>query len=249
VGAVAVLTVTHMIIWVSPDRHCGSVTTFVTGDSYAIVGSHHPNRHHRHADRDRTVRPRSARGHPRRQGLEATDFNFWGVTFANDGRHFYATLGTGGQTYLIEGDLMTRRASVIVFNMQCPSLSPDNTQIAFQQRIAGSGATWRRSVLDVDSHKVHHLAETRNVDDQVEWLNNTTIIYGVLADRSIVSLNPLNAATPQHRERGDPAHQHLERPSRRRRRTPALHEPVGRGEGAGTLDGGCPRPLGRGYTQ
>src|SRR5205085_2048614 len=47
-------------------------------------------------------------GHP----FQAVDFNFWGVTFANDNRHFYATLGTGDRPYLIQGEVVTRTASV-----------------------------------------------------------------------------------------------------------------------------------------
>jgi hypothetical protein len=118
------------------------------------------------------------------------------VTFSNDGRHFYATLGTAVQTYLIRGDLTRRRPSVIASNVECPSLSPDNTDIAFKQRVPGSGATWRLSVIDLVTGKAHHLAETCRVDDQVEWLNGTAITYGVLADPSIAALNPLRAATP-----------------------------------------------------
>ena len=56
--------------------------------------------------------------------------------------------------------------------------------------------TWRLSVLDLATLKVHHLAETRSVDDQVEWLNNTTIVYGVLANPAIAALNPLSPTTP-----------------------------------------------------
>ena len=33
----------------------------------------------------------------------AVDFNFWGVTFARDSDRFYATLATGGKTYLSQG--------------------------------------------------------------------------------------------------------------------------------------------------
>jgi hypothetical protein len=32
------------------------------------------------------------------------DINFWGVTFARAPGRFYATLGTKGHTYLVEGD-------------------------------------------------------------------------------------------------------------------------------------------------
>ena len=37
--------------------------------------------------------------------LHEVGFNFWGVTFARDGNRFYATLGTRGRTYLVEGDI------------------------------------------------------------------------------------------------------------------------------------------------
>ena len=55
---------------------------------------------------------------------------------------------------------------------------------------------WRLSVLDLATMKGHHLAETRSVDDQVEWLNDTTVVYGLLQDQAIASLNPLSPATP-----------------------------------------------------
>ncbi len=182
---------------VSPDGRYGAVTTFVTGDSYAAVGTFSTRTDIIDMgtgtvlfDLDKLAVTRNG------QPFEATDFNFWGVTFSRDGRHFYATLGTGGQTYLIEGDLTTRRASVIASNVACPSLSPNGQEIAFKAQLPGTAVKWRLSVLDLATRKVHALAETRSVDDQVEWLNNTTIIYGVLRDKAIASLNPFSAATP-----------------------------------------------------
>jgi high-affinity iron transporter len=182
---------------VSPDGRYGSVTTFVTGDSYAAAGTY-STRTDIIDMQTGTVLFDLSQLAVTRDGkpFSSTDFNFWGVTFANDGRHFYATLGTGGQTYLIEGDLTTRRATVIASNVECPSLSPDNTRIAFKQRLPGPGVAWRLSVLDLATLQVRHLAETRSVDDQVEWLNNTTVLYGVLADPSIAALNPLSPSTP-----------------------------------------------------
>jgi hypothetical protein len=125
---------------------------------------------------------------------QEASFNFWGVTFADDERHFYATLGTGalgsgGAPDLIEGDLTTRRAWVVASNVACPSLSPDGREIAFKRQLPGSTVTWRLSVLDLATGKVHPLAETRNVDDQAEWLNDNTILYGLLQNRSIPALN------------------------------------------------------------
>jgi hypothetical protein len=182
---------------VSPDGRYGAVTTFVTGDSYAATGTYSTRTDIIDMrtgsvlyDLDKLAVTRN--GAP----FQATDFNFWGVTFSNDGRHFYATLGTGGQTYLIKADLATRRATVIASNVECPSLSPDDKEIAFKRRLPGTVVTWRLSVINLATLKVHPLAETRSVDDQVEWLNDTTIIYGVLKDQSIASLNPFSSATP-----------------------------------------------------
>jgi Tol biopolymer transport system component len=114
------------------------------------------------------------------QTFRAVDFNFWGVTFSHDGHTFYATLGTGGMTYLIRADLDTRRAVVLRSGVECPSLSPDGTRIAFKSRNPGRTATWRISVLDLATLKSHPLAETRDVDDQPAWLNDRTVMYGLV---------------------------------------------------------------------
>ena len=107
--------------------------------------------------------------------IKERDFNFWGVTFARDSNRFYATLATGGKTYLVEGDIGARRMKVLRENVECPSLSPDNTRIAFKKMVGGA---WRLTVLDLRTMKETKLAERRPVDDQVEWLDNEHILYG-----------------------------------------------------------------------
>jgi len=111
--------------------------------------------------------------------ITAIDQNYWGVTFAPDSRIFYATLGTGGKTYLVKGDLKTLDAKVIADGVECPSLSPDATRIAYKSNRAGALDTpdWRLHVLDLRTMKDHALSETRSVDDQVEWVDNHTIAY------------------------------------------------------------------------
>jgi Tol biopolymer transport system component len=111
--------------------------------------------------------------------FQAADFNFWGVTFARRSGAFYATLATGGQTYLVEGDTASRTIRVVREGVECPGLSPDNRRIAFKRRMPGIRLVWRIHVVDLESGQETELAETRSVDDQVDWLDDGTVIYAL----------------------------------------------------------------------
>ena len=114
---------------------------------------------------------------------QAADVNFWGVTFAADDNRFYATLSTAGHRYLVEGDLAARAVRTLRDNVECPSLSPDGTRIAFKKRVSDDPAhLWRLSVLDVATMKETPLAETRSVDDQAAWRDGSTVLYGLPRD-------------------------------------------------------------------
>jgi hypothetical protein len=113
--------------------------------------------------------------------FRAADFNFWGVTFARDSNRFYATLRTGNKTYLVEGDVAARQMRVLRENVECPSLSPDNTRLAFKKVVA-EGPDWRLHVLDLATMSETPVAETRSIDDQVEWLDDKNVLYAFGAD-------------------------------------------------------------------
>jgi hypothetical protein len=110
------------------------------------------------------------------------DFNFWGVTFARDGNRFYATLASGMKTYLLLGDVAAREAHILRENAECPSLSPDNTRLVFKKRVEVPGGggewQWRLHLLDLATLTETPLAETRNIDDQVDWLDEATSCTG-----------------------------------------------------------------------
>jgi Tol biopolymer transport system component len=109
----------------------------------------------------------------------AEDFNFWGVTFMpDDSNEFYATLRSAGATYLVRGDVAARTMTVLQTNVECPSLSPDGTRIAYKKLIGDVLGQWRLHVLDLATMTETALAETRNIDDQAEWLDNDTVLYG-----------------------------------------------------------------------
>jgi hypothetical protein len=168
---------------VSPNGRYGAATTFITGHSYLENGFSTLTE----LIDMQTGKPivNLEKFEVTRNGdrFKAIDFNFWGVTFTRDARRFYATLSTGGKQYLVEGDIAARSARVIHDRVECPSLSPDETRIAYKQR---NGNEWRLHVLDLASGQETALAETRSVDDQVEWLDDDRIMYGLEGDVWVV---------------------------------------------------------------
>ena len=126
------------------------------------------------------------------------DVNFWGVTFAADSNTFFATLGTQGTAYLIEGDVDARTARVLMQGGECPSLSPDLTRIAFKKRRGGSHGSWQLSLFERSTRAVRTLSgDTESVDDQVEWLDAGTLIYfRPTSDGNIIWRLPVAAGHP-----------------------------------------------------
>jgi len=109
--------------------------------------------------------------------FQAPQLNFWGVTFAQDSNLFYATLRNGDTTYLVQGDVAAHKMTILHENVECPSLSPDGTRIAFKKRAPGLVHRWQLTVLDLATMKETELAEKDGIDDQVEWLDNEHILY------------------------------------------------------------------------
>ncbi len=180
---------------VSPDGGLVYWTMFVSGDSYAQNGF---------STRAGILDVRSGKLHKSIEELPvlldgeryiASDVNYWGITFAADGNRFYATLGSKGKTYLVEGDYRAFGGKVIRENVECPSLSPDGKRIAFKKRVSADlAAPWRLAVLDLASGRETLLAETRSVDDQAAWLDDRTIAYGLESGIWAVSADGSGAA-------------------------------------------------------
>ena len=112
---------------------------------------------------------------PEGKPAREAEFNFWGVTFVGDTGRFYATLGAGETPYLVSGDVATRTLRVVRAGIECPSLSPDGTRLAFKRR--KPDGSWRLHVLDLATLHDRALAETRNYDDQAEWQDDDTLLY------------------------------------------------------------------------
>lgn len=173
---------------VAPDGKLAAATVFVSGHSYATSGFStltqliEVGRGAVLADLEEFSVTRAG------AAFRADDFNFWGVTFTPDSRGFYCTLSSGGRHYLVKGDPAARTATVVHEDVECPSLSPDGSRIAFKRRLAASGPVkWRLHVLDLASSREHALAEERSVDDQLEWLDDARVLYAVADGASAAS--------------------------------------------------------------
>ncbi len=172
---------------VSPDGRLAAVTVFLSGHSYASVdfttktllidtanGEVLANLEDFQMSRD---------GSP----FSRADFNYWGVSFAANSRRLYCTLSSNRQHYLVEADWQTRQGRVIHDNVECPSLSPDGKWIAYKKRVPGDRVRWQLHVLNLASGKETALPEERNVDDQLEWLDNSHVLYALPESQTTAS--------------------------------------------------------------
>jgi hypothetical protein len=181
---------------VSPDGRYGAVTLFVTGHAYADPGTFSTATTlidmatgAKIADLEQFTVFRGTKQ------VTAIDVNYWGVTFARDSDRFYATLATGGKTYLIQGSVSQRQAHVIHENVECPSLSPDGTRIAYKKRTGSASSPWHLTVLDLATMRETPISDARSVDDQAEWLDDTHVLYGV--DGAVWKANADGTGEPQ----------------------------------------------------
>ena len=168
---------------VSPDASLVATTSFVAGHSYMSTGFSTATEVHEIAGGQdwgnlerftltiggREVRP--------------ADLNVWGVTFV-DNEVFYATAGSGDRTWLVRGDLDDRTLTSVTSDAECPAVSPDHTRVAFKIDLEpGAAKVWGLAVLDLASGERTVLQRgPRGVDDQAEWLDDNTLLYGLPRD-------------------------------------------------------------------
>ncbi|MEU1055521.1 TolB-like translocation protein [Streptomyces sp. NPDC005876] len=164
---------------VSPSGRFAAWTVFVSGESYSSTFF---------STRTSILDTRTMRLVPSLEDFSITldgepyraaDVNFWGVTFAADDDTFYATLNTADKTYLVRGSVSGRSVTTLTENVECPSLSPDGTRVAFKKRVLSRTDLWREYVLDLRTLRETPLAERRSVDDQAAWLDDGTVAYAL----------------------------------------------------------------------
>lgn len=135
--------------------------------------------------------------------LRAQDVNVWGVTFTADPRVFFASAASGGRVDLVRGDITRRELRTVRRDVECPSLSPDGRRLVYKVQVDESEAPiWRLQVLDLTTGRERFLGERRNIDDQVQWLDDQHVLYevpqdGVLTGDSDVWVAPVDGGRPK----------------------------------------------------
>ena len=156
----------------SPSGRLVGFSTFVSGDSYASS---------KFSTRSGILDRASGEIVPTLEDFTvdgrqpSIDANFWGITFASDDNTFYATMATGRHHYLVRGDVAARTLTVLDDGVECPSLSPDGTRLAYKRRLPNK--TWQLWVYDLRDRRRTQLAEPQPVDDQALWLDDGTVAY------------------------------------------------------------------------
>lgn len=165
----------------SDDGALVATTSFVTGHTYATVGFSTLTEVHR-ADGTSLGNIEDFALTVDGEPFTAADRNIWGVTFVDDDA-FYATAASqsAGKTWLVEGSLQDRTLTSVRESAECPSISPDRSGVAYKKvvdTVAGQ-PVWALAVLDLASGTETLLPATEGVDDQAEWLDDDTLLYGL----------------------------------------------------------------------
>ncbi|MFW5473108.1 hypothetical protein ACOCJ5_07360 [Knoellia sp. CPCC 206450] len=162
---------------VSADGRWGATTTFVFGHSYAD-GSFSTQTEIYDMQAGRSLGNLedfdvTRGGAP----VRSADLNVWGVTFAREGTTFYATVMTGGRKHLARGDSATRTLTLLDVSAECPSLSPSGEHVAYKS--ATGPTTWEVKVRRLSDGSETVIRTARSVDDQIEWLDDERILFGL----------------------------------------------------------------------
>ena len=164
---------------ISPDGTFSAVTAFVSGSSYVDIGAEtttivtideiDSNRLLRGANQF-TIDSDEAR-------FNNQNPQYWGITFAADEDEIYVTGFFGDKPEVMHGTLDNMTIEPTGWVGSCPSLSPDGKTLVFKEMTADN--SFELVVVNLETNTKHTLGETRSVDDQVEWLDNDTILYAL----------------------------------------------------------------------
>lgn len=162
---------------VSADAHYATTTTFLAGHSYSTI-FFLTEALILDLNTKSTLAPLATwtileNGKP----ISEKEINLWGVTFnPQDSNQFLVTVGIKNNAYLARGQINTKRIELLKADVECPSFSPDGKRIAFKKRRPQSGY-WDPAIMDMATLTETIFTENKSIDDQIEWLDEQTLIY------------------------------------------------------------------------
>jgi hypothetical protein len=162
---------------VSPDGLWAATTTFVYGHSYAATEFATQTEIYDMATGDSLGNVEKWDISYQAKPYKAEDVNVWGVTFAPDGESFYATIRTAGVIHLAEGSIPDKSLVMTDVAAECPSLSPSGGLLAYKG--ATGPGVWQIRVRTLADGTEAVIGESRSVDDQIEWWDEQTVVYGL----------------------------------------------------------------------
>lgn len=104
------------------------------------------------------------------------DRNYWGISWGENG-DFWVTAGSDAAVELLTGRADTRELFTTGIAGSCPSLSPDGETLVYKRTRPDGGFDLVARTLRTGAERM--LDESHSVDDQVEWLDNDTILYAL----------------------------------------------------------------------
>jgi hypothetical protein len=162
---------------ISADSSLVATTTFVGGHSYAqaafstetiIRGD------------GKSLATSSPGGAPSTAGPCDRLIGISGASHSPTKRHLLCNCRQRQHGLAVPGSIKGKSMISLRTDAECPSLSPDQTKIAYKRRIdSKTRGVWRLALLDLRTRQESLLVETRSVDDQVEWLNDNRLFYGL----------------------------------------------------------------------
>ncbi len=174
---------------ISPEGTFSAVTAFVTGSSYEDIGAETTTI----VTIDQIESTRRIRGtgqltiNSDEDRFKNLDPQYWGITFADE-NEFYITGFYGEEPEVMRGWLDDMTLEPTGWVGSCPSLSPDGKTLVFKEMRADGG--FDLVAVDLETDDKWRLGETRSVDDQVEWLDNDTVLYALHPDGGDTAVQP-----------------------------------------------------------
>ena len=173
---------------ISPEGTFSAVTAFVSGGSYEDIGSDTTTI----VTIDEIDSTRLVRGgnqlevNADEDKYQVLDAQYWGMSFADEDE-FYITGFYGDEAEVMHGTLTDMTVEPTGWVGSCPSLSPDDATLVFKEMTPNG---FQLVAVDVESQTTWKLGETRSVDDQVEWLDNDTILYALHPEGGDTPVDP-----------------------------------------------------------